>query len=51
MIRHNYYRYFPLEISKVISNEGEVIYDRGKRNESFCYIDLRTEQTEKQKGD
>lgn len=48
-MNHNNFSYFPLEISKVISNEGEVIFDRGKRNASYFYIDLQTEQIEEER--
>ena len=42
MLVHNFTRYYPLEISQVISADGEVLYDRNKRNKAYCYIDLQT---------
>lgn len=41
------FNYYPLEISQVISSDGEVVYDRNNRKKSYCYIDLySTEKNE-----
>lgn len=46
MFLYNYSEYYPLEISQIISQDGEVIYDRGKRKKAYCYIDLNTQEND-----
>lgn len=42
MILHDCVKFYPIGISQIISGNGEIVYDRNKRNRSFCFIDLRT---------
>lgn len=51
MIVKKYFNYYPLEISQIISADGEVVYDRNNRKKSYCFIDLNTNEKMKQKGD
>lgn len=41
MFLHNSEKYYPFEICRIITKDGEIVYDRNNRRCAFCYIDLR----------
>lgn len=46
MFLHKGKEYYPLEIRQIVNRDNKVIYDRDKRNKSYFYIVLNSEESE-----
>lgn len=44
MFLHKGKEYFPLEVSKIISKNGSVIYDRQARQKAYVYISIENSE-------
>lgn len=49
MFLHEGKEYYPLEVNKIISKNGSVIYDRQARQKSYVYIAIENSQNEGEK--
>ena len=46
MFLHKGRKFYPLEISRILSETGSVIYDRQARQKSYIYIAIEDTQNE-----
>ena len=44
MLLHKGKPYYPLEVNKIIGKNGKILYDKSKRNKSYAYIAVVTEE-------
>ena len=48
MVLHKGKEFYPLEVSRIVSNTGSVIYDRQARQKSYIYIAIDSTQNKEE---